>query len=153
MPKNAKWIGFNMKNNFAASNFLGLSEVKVYKEIETISYFRSKVSGNWTNKSTWQSSTDNSVWIDANEFPATSATSIVIQNGHTVTVTADATASTLILNSGSILTVNAGKRFTVTTALTNNGTINIKSDVNGTSYIYNTCNDFRIRNPLMWNNI
>jgi len=131
--KNAKWIGFNMKNNFAASNFLGLSEVKVYKQIETIPYFRSKVSGNWTNKSTWESSTDNTVWIDANEFPATSATSIIIQNGHTVTVTADATASTLTLNSGSIINVNAGKRFSVNTALTNNGTIIIKSDVNGTA--------------------
>jgi len=112
---------------------LGLSEVKVYKQIETTPYFRSKSSGNWTNKSTWESSMDNSVWQDANEFPATSATSIIIQNGHTITVSSDATASSLTLNSGSVLTVNAGKRFSVSTALTNNGTINIKSDVNGTA--------------------
>jgi hypothetical protein len=131
--KNAKWFGFNMINNFAANNFLGLSEVKVYKQIETTPYFRSKLSGSWTDKDTWESSNDNSIWQDANEFPATLATSIIIQNSHTVTVTSDATASTLTLNSGSILTLNAGKRFSVITALTNNGIINIKSDVNGTA--------------------
>lgn len=99
-------------------------------------YFRSTSSGNWNSTSTWQSSTDGSNWITATTAPTALAAAVTIQNGHTVTVDANTTTASLTLNSGSVLTVNPGKQFTVSTTFVNNGTLNLNSDgTNGTGTI------------------
>lgn len=99
-------------------------------------YFRSSSSGNWSSTSTWQSSTDGSNWNTATAVPTALAAAVTIQNGHTVAVDANSTTASLTLNSGSVLTVNPGKQFTVSSTFVNNGTLNLNSDgTNGTSTI------------------
>ncbi|HET7732544.1 MAG TPA: hypothetical protein VFK73_01800, partial [Paludibacter sp.] len=99
-------------------------------------YFQSNVTGNWNSGPTWQTSPDNSTWSTTSSNPSrTYAAGINILNGNTITVTDNAIASVLNLNSGGELTVNGGKQFTVLSGLTNNGTLNLKSDVTGTATI------------------
>ena len=89
-------------------------------------YFRSLKSGNWDDIATWQSSIDNTNWINATLAPTSTATSINIQNGHEVTVDATTTSSILTVNAGGQLTLNANK------ALSTNQ-LNIESNTgNGT---------------------
>jgi hypothetical protein len=89
--------------------------------------YRSKASGNWASTSSWQSG-DNSTWSDVTVVPAaTVAGSVTIQNGHEITVAANATSPALTINSGAKLTLNAGYTLGVT------GNFNIQSDAtNGT---------------------
>jgi hypothetical protein len=89
--------------------------------------FRSNASGNWGSAATWQSSSDNTNWGAATLVPTSSAASVTIMNSHTVSVAANATAGALTLNTGSVLNVNAGVQFTVTGALSNSGTMNLRS--------------------------
>ena len=99
-------------------------------------YFRTKVTGNWNDASTWESSSDNSNWGIATIAPTSAATAISILTGNTVTTVANASASTLTINSGATITVNGGVHFSVSTSLSNSGTMNLLSDViNGTSTI------------------
>lgn len=85
-------------------------------------YFRSLTSGNWSSTSTWQSSSDNSNWSNATLVPTSSANSIVIQTGHTVTINATATASSITINGTGVLTFDgvAARSLTVTNDLTVN---------------------------------
>lgn len=106
-------------------------------------YFRSIASGNWDNISTWQSSIDNTSWINATVAPTSTATSINIRNGHEVTVDATATSSILTIDAGGQLTLNASKTLT-TNALNiesnaGNGTGTFV-DKGGTLNIYSTNN-------------
>lgn len=106
-------------------------------------YFRSLASGNWDNISTWQSSIDNTSWINATVAPTSTATSINIRNGHEVTVDATATSSILTIDAGGQLTLNASKILTT-------NELNIESnagngtgtfvDKGGTLNIYSTNN-------------
>ena len=66
-------------------------------------YFRSKTTGNWSNTSTWESSADNSTWVDAVAAPTNASAGITISTGHTVTVNADVTASDLTIAIDGIL--------------------------------------------------
>jgi len=92
--------------------------------------YRSKASGNWGNVSSWQSG-DNSTWSDVTVLPSTNvAGSIAIQNGHEITVAANATSSDLTINSGGKLTLNSGYSLGIT------GNLAINSDVdNGTGTV------------------
>ena len=92
--------------------------------------YRSKGSGNWGSISSWQSG-DNSTWSDVTVVPTTNvAGSIAIQNGHEITVTANATSSALTINSGGKLTLNSGYSLEI------NGNLAINSDVdNGTGTV------------------
>jgi len=53
----------------------------------------------------------------------------------TQTINSNLSAGTLTINSGASLNVNAAKQLTITTALTNNGTLNLLSDATGTATI------------------
>jgi len=70
-------------------------------------YFRSKVSGNWGNSTTWQSSPDNSTWNDATLIPDANANTITIRTGHTVTVAAAAGGDQVVVETGATLTLGA----------------------------------------------
>lgn len=110
-------------------------------------YFRSSASGNWSDLSTWQSSFDNTTWINSTLIPTSEAASINIQSGHEVAIDVAATASSLIVNAGGKLTLNASE------SLTTNA-LNIESsgsgtgtfvDKGGTLTIYSTNN--LLQNP------
>jgi hypothetical protein len=61
-------------------------------------HFRSVQSGNWNSTSTWQQSTDQLNWSAATSPPVITDGSVLIQNAHTVTLTANAGASSLTVN-------------------------------------------------------
>jgi hypothetical protein len=76
-------------------------------------YYRTIASGDWGNPAIWESSPDNSNWSAANMAPDELSMSILILEGHTVTVTADVTADQLTVNSGGELIINEGITFEV----------------------------------------
>lgn len=71
-------------------------------------YYRSVQTGNWGVLSTWESSPDNSNWISATLVPTNYANNITIQNGHTVTVAAAASADQVIISNGATLKHSSG---------------------------------------------
>ena len=85
--------------------------------IQTISpqkLFRSKISGNWSNTSTWEQSADGgTTWTNATSTPTSADGTITIQNGHTVTVTSSVSTDETTINAGGQVTVNSGVTLTV----------------------------------------
>jgi len=79
--------------------------------------FRTKASGNWNSTATWESSSNGTTWINATLTPTSAAGAITIQNGHTVTTTANITIDQTTIASGGILNINPGITLTL-----NNGT-------------------------------
>lgn len=73
-------------------------------------YFRSRTGGpfTWNNSNSWESSPDNGVtpWITATLKPGSSAKGILIQTGHTMTITSNETAKLLTIAAGATLTYN-----------------------------------------------
>ena len=100
-------------------------------------YFRSKTTGNWSAAGSWESSSNGSSnWITATLVPGSSAAAITIQSGHNISLDANVTVTGLTINSGGTLVVEAAKQLTINTALTNNGTLTLKSANNiGTATI------------------
>lgn len=68
------------------------------------SYFRSKITGNWTDSTIWQASSDSSHWCNTIVYPTSSSKSVNIRTGDTVTIPADVSAKRLFVESGGILT-------------------------------------------------
>ena len=86
----------------------------------TSDYFRSKATGNWGDASSWQSSYDNVYWIaTATLAPNSSANTVSILNGHTISVNGAETANGLTINSGGVLQILSTKSLTVSGTLTN----------------------------------
>jgi autotransporter-associated beta strand protein len=71
-------------------------------------YFLSAGSGNWTNLSTWQQSTDNATWTPAVFTPSYENAGITIQTGHVVTVSSPVTADNLVVQPGGTLLIGGG---------------------------------------------
>ena len=61
--------------------------------------------------------------------------SYIIANSTGVSINSNVSVPILTINSGAILNVNAGKQFTVATALANNGTLNLLSSASGTATV------------------
>lgn len=76
-------------------------------------YYRTISSGHWDDPDIWESSPDNTNWSAANMAPDELSMGILIRNTHAVTVTADATADQLTVNSGGELIINEGITFEV----------------------------------------
>jgi len=89
-------------------------------------YFKSKISGNWSNYTTWQSSSDNQNWMDASLVPDYNSTSIQIKNGTIVSVDASTTIDDMSIDSGGEVDVISGQTFTVS-----NGTLATDLDISG----------------------
>ncbi len=94
-------------------------------------YFRSRVTGNWSESSTWESSPNNSNWVTAALIPGSSAKAITILNDHNVTLDGNVTIASLTINSGGTFTASDASPRTLTiaksasgssTTLANNGT-------------------------------
>jgi hypothetical protein len=75
--------------------------------VSTFNYYRSKASGYWEDTETWESSTDNVNWNQAECPPDYRAAGIVIRNGHTVTINEFLRTNQTIIESGGTL-VRAG---------------------------------------------
>ncbi len=85
--------------------FIALDNVNVTGQSRnTSSYFRSKMTGNWTDSSIWQASSDSSHWCNTIVYPTSSAKAVNIRTGDTVTISADVSAKRLYIESGGILT-------------------------------------------------
>jgi hypothetical protein len=86
---------------------------------------------------TWLGTT-NSAWTTTSNWSSgavpTATSDIIIATGtNQPVISSDVSISSLTIKSGATLTVNAGKKLTLSGNLTNNGTINFKSDVNGSA--------------------
>ena len=111
-------------NSNPAGGILGVQIV----EALPIAY-RSSTSGNWNSTSTWQVSNDGgSTWGTASATPTSDDRTILIQNGHTVTVTAPVTVDEVTVDAGGQITINSGQTLTVADGsgvdLTVAGTVN-----------------------------
>ncbi|MCC6251914.1 MAG: hypothetical protein IT238_05580 [Bacteroidia bacterium] len=107
-------------------------------------FYQSVTTGNWSNPSTWEISTD-PLFISPPPIPAavapntTNSVGVFIRNTHNVTVSASADANHVEIDAGGTLTINASQTFTLNNGsgtdmevngnlvnkgiLTNNGTI------------------------------
>lgn len=80
-------------------------------------YYRSITSGDWDDPLTWESSPDNATWISpATLAPTFNANTILVRNGHTVTIASPSTADQLTVESGGVLNHSAGVSFTLNDA-------------------------------------
>lgn len=127
---------YSVNNNYYSAGVV----VSATTATATTDRFRSKVDGNWTDVGTWESSSDNSIWVSATLKPTSAATSIII--AHAVVITTVETASALTISESKSLTINAGKSLTVTGTLTNSAGATglvIKSDASsGTGSLINS---------------
>jgi hypothetical protein len=96
-------------------------------------YYQTTSSGPWSTLATWEISTDplflSPLPVPAGVAPdATNSIGITIRNTHHVTVTSNANADQMIINSGGTLTVQTGQTFTIEngsgTDLSVNGNLN-----------------------------
>jgi uncharacterized repeat protein (TIGR02543 family) len=108
-------------------------------------YYRSKQSGNWSDASTWEVSSDNATWGDTTLTPtAANSDGITVMGSHTVTVVSNTDADQATVASGGTLAVSA--MLTVAdgtgTDLANNGTVTVNGTfalagtVSGTAFSY-----------------
>ncbi|MEI7503931.1 MAG: hypothetical protein WCJ61_11660, partial [Paludibacter sp.] len=116
-------ISFNGYTVTPGSRLLSTGELVPNGSIAT-DYFRSNTTtGNWSSASSWQSSPDGSTnWITATAIPTSSATGINIQSGHTISV--DAASSATSLTIAGTLSFSGTNTLTIATGgtLTNSGT-------------------------------
>jgi hypothetical protein len=71
-------------------------------------YYRSAATGDWTSTSSWESSSDNTTWSAATLAPSSTANTITIRNGHTITISTSQTVDQLTIQSGGVLSHTAG---------------------------------------------
>lgn len=95
-------------------------------------YYQSRISGDWDDPNTWESSVDNITWITATLAPTFNANTIQILNSHTVTIAADASADQLTILSGGTLNHSSGSVF----SLNNGSGIDLTINSGGT-YVLN----------------
>jgi len=122
---------------------LGIDNVSIKANAPSSSatdYFRSQASGNWSDVATWESSSDNTNWIDATLAPTSSAASVSILTSHTVTVAADITVSDVNINSGGKLVIAPTVAITVPTgkAVDGLGYLILSSSAAGTARVANS---------------
>ncbi len=103
-------------------------------------YFRSKATGNWNVASNWESSSNNTNWAQSTVVPGSDANSITIRNGHRITLDADVTIKSLVIESDATFTTSDASARTLTintstpaTTISNSGTWNYGT---GASTIY-----------------
>jgi autotransporter-associated beta strand protein len=80
----------------------------------TGSKYRSRTNGNWNDFNTWDIDTGSGfVPATSGQTPTSADDTIVIQSGHTVTITANVAIDQVTVNSGGILTINGGVTVTL----------------------------------------
>jgi len=111
-------------------------EAKPFAKTINYNLYRSVGSGNWSDNTKWELSTDNVNWTAAVAAPTSAASSVSIPAGHELTVDVPATASIVTLNPTAKLTVNNATTFNATTLNLNNDATGAATFIdNGTSGI------------------
>lgn len=100
-------------------------EAKPFAKTINYNVYRSVASGNWSDNSKWEVSTDNINWSSAPTAPTSTVSSISIPAGQELVIDAPATAS--------IITVNPAAKLTVNATTFNATTLNLNSDATGTA--------------------
>jgi hypothetical protein len=87
--------------------FFILMQISSYSQDSSLvtDYFRSKISGNWHDPSTWESSPDNITWTDADLSPDHQANIIRVQADDTVFVTRSVIVNQVVVDSNATLIV------------------------------------------------
>uniref|UniRef100_UPI00258CA1DE hypothetical protein n=1 Tax=Algoriphagus sp. TaxID=1872435 RepID=UPI00258CA1DE len=86
--------------------FLFLSILLPQLHAQQLNDYRSSTSGNWASASTWERF-DGADWVTATAAPTSFDGAITIQNTHTVTVAATASADQITVESGGILALSS----------------------------------------------
>ena len=95
--------------------------------------YRSIATGNWGTSTTWEVSTNGgSTWSAAASGPSSADGSILVQNGHNVTVAIGVTVDEVTIATGGTLTVAASQILTISNGAGDDITINGILVVNGT---------------------
>ncbi len=76
-------------------------------------YFRSKQTGSWNSTNTWESSSNNTSWINATLIPDHNANSITITNSHLVTISSATSYDQLTVETGAQVTIAPGVTHTL----------------------------------------
>jgi len=85
----------------------------------TTDYFRSKITGNWNDAATWESSPDNSNWFNATAYPDASANTVTLLHNvsyaGTPTTVGNVTVNSgiTLTNTGTAISVASGKTLTI----------------------------------------
>jgi CSLREA domain-containing protein len=119
--------GLNATVNYAGGDG---NDVVLTVQSSSLKY-RSKQTGNWNDFNTWQVN-PGSGFVNAisGQTPTSADDTIEIQNGHTVTVTANVAADQLTVDAGGTLAINSGITLTIDNGadasdLAINGTVNV----------------------------
>jgi hypothetical protein len=76
--------------------------------------YRSKITGNWGDASTWEASTDDgTTWQNALSSPTSANNTITVRSSHAVTVVEDLTVDQLTVDAGGTMTLNGGLTLTI----------------------------------------
>ena len=105
-----------MKRNYAivSISFLLLPIICFAQPSLNTDYFKSVATGDWSALASWQSSHDDITYFPATLVPASTATSILIQNLHTVTIsTAGISLKNTTIQSGGILQLTLTAPYTI----------------------------------------
>lgn len=89
-------------------------------------FYRSTGTGNWSDASSWETSTDNLNWTPSATTPPANANAINIQSNQAITLSDNVVTTALTLQPGAKLTVNAAKTLTA-------NSITLNSDATGTA--------------------
>jgi hypothetical protein len=92
---------------------LFVSVTAVYSQTQPTDHFRSKNSGDWDVLTTWESSVDSIVWMDATLKPTDQCSSITIMDSHEVTIFHQEKGRYITINEGGTLILDARGEFTL----------------------------------------
>ena len=98
-------------------------ELQVFGTSEA--YYRTKSGGNWSDISTWETSTDNLNWTDATTVPTNLYKKITVSDGDELLVSGNVTASELEIQPAGKITINQSVNL-------NTSVVNILSSSSGT---------------------
>lgn len=125
--------------------------------------YRTKQDGNWSTKSTWESTIDGSTWKDCVKAPIGSVGSILVRSSHDVTVVVTApelpiSADELTVENNGQIIVNANNTFTINNGTGNDltlyGILNVQGTlVSGPYLTVNSFIDFKSTAKLVTNNV
>ena len=93
--------------------------------------YRSSATGNWNAATSWEKYNGAS-WAAAIAAPTSADGVITIQNGHTITVTANVTVDEVTVDAGGALTISTAKTLTIANGTGNDLTVNGTLTINGT---------------------
>lgn len=92
----------------------------------TNDYFRSAVLlGDWSNSSSWESSSNNTTWQASTRVPTTTSRGILVRNTHVINITGNLSIDDVLIENGAQVNINGG------TLTINNGAAAIDFKVEG----------------------